>query len=178
MGAAAYNRGSKLIREQLDRETARRQPEADRAAEYENTFRRAERLAAELDVVRAELNETKRALARETAEHQKTIAQAEQRDERHYLAMASLRRSYSEISEKLFSIKPLTKHEAMLLVCDDGRFVLVHPGAGGLAEFASLDDARQWATHHDGFIPQRADYHAFHGAYYRVGFNLWPKGHP
>lgn len=174
MGVAAYNRGSKHIREELDRVSKERQPALDRAAEYENTFRRNELLIAEIEQLRAELAETKQALALEMADHQKTITQAEQRDERHYLAMASLRRSYSDISEKLFSIKSLTKHEAMLLVCDDGSFVLVHPAAGGLGSFASLDEARQWATRHDGFIPQRAEYHAFHGSYYRVGFNLLP----
>lgn len=177
MGVAAYNRGSKHIREELDRASKERQPELDRAAEYENTFRRNELLIAEIEQLRAKLVETQTALEFEQADHQRTIKRAEQSAESSYRAMASLRRSYSEISEKLFSIKPLTRHEAMLLVCDDGRFVLVHPGAGGLAEFASLDEARQWATCHDGFIPQRADYHAFHGSYYRVGFNLWPGRH-
>ena len=174
MGVAAYNRGSKHIRKEIDRASKERQPALDRAAEYENTARRNEQLIEEIEQLRAKLVETRTALEFEQADHQRTIKRAEQSAESSYRAMASLRRSYSEISEKLFSIKPLVKYEAMLLVCEDGGFVLVHPGAGGLASFASLDEARQWATRHDGFIPQRADYHDFHGSYYRVGFNIWP----
>lgn len=177
MGSAAYSRGSKHIREEIDGEFKERQAEINLAAEYENTFSRNERLLIEVEKLRAELVKTKKALALEVAAHQKTVAQAEHRNERHYQIVADLRRSYSDISEKLFnikSIKSLTKHEAMLLVCEDGTFTLVHPAVGGLGAFSSLTEARQWATCHDGFIPRQAEWHDFHGSYYRVGFNIWP----
>lgn len=174
MGAAAYNRGSKHISKEIDRASKERQPALDRAAEYENTVRRNEQLIAEIEQLRAKLAEAQNALDFECAEHQRTIKRAEQSAESSYQAMASLRRSYSEISEKLFSIRPLLKYEAMLLVCEDGGFVLVHPGAGGLASFASLDEAREWVTRHDGVIKTRADRHDFHGTYHRVGFDKWP----
>jgi len=170
MGAAAYSRGSKHISKEIDRASKERQPALDRAAEYENTARRNEQLIVEIEQLRAKLAEAQNALDFEHAEHQRTIKRAEQSAESSYQAMSSLRRSYSEISEKLFSIRPLLKYEAMLLVCEDGGFVLVHPGAGGLASFASLDEAREWATRHDGFIKTRADQHDFHGTYHRVGF--------
>lgn len=174
MGAAAYNRGSKHIREQLDRESKARQPEADRTALIENQRDTIDRQYAHIEQLQVELTEAKRALNLETAAHQATITQAEQRDARHYQAMTSLRRSYSDISEKLFSIKPFFKHEAMLLVCDDGSFTLVHPGAGGLAHFTTMEQAQAWAARRDGYIKPRADRHDFHGLYYRVGFNIWP----
>lgn len=174
MGAAAYNRGSKLISKQIDFDTEARQPEADRQAEYEHTLRRAAQLACQLEKTQAELIDAKRALDLEIAAHQTTIAQAEQRDARHYQVMASLQRSYSDISEKLFNLKPFFKHEAMLLVCDDGSFTLVHPGAGGLAHFTTMEQAHDWAVRHDGYIKPRTDRHDFHGIYHRVGFNIWP----
>lgn len=174
MGAAAYNRGSKHIRDEIAREGKKRQPEADRAATYENTLRQNERLLNELEAARAELAEVRRALALEAAAHETTRRRSEDAAQASYQAMASLRVAYSEVSEKLFSVKPLTKYEAMLLVCDDGSFTLVHPGSGGMGVFASFQDARAWAQAHDGFIPARAEHHTFHGRYYRVGFNIWP----
>lgn len=174
MGAAAYNRGSKHIREQLDRESKARQPESDRTALIENQRDTIERQYTRIEQLQAELTEAKRALDLETAAHQKTITQADQRDQHHYQAMASLRRSYSDISEKLFSIKPFFKHEAMLLVGDDGTFTLVHPGAGGLAHFTDIEQAQAWSARHDGYIKPRTDHHDFHGSYHRVGFNVWP----
>lgn len=177
MGAAAYNRGSKLIREQIDHESKARQPDLDRQAEYENTIRRNERLVVELAEARALTAEAQRALKLEMAAHAQTIERAAQDAQASYQAMVNLRVAYSDISEKLFARKPITRYEAMLLVCDDGTFVLVHPGAGGLRAFSSLEDARRWATAHDGFIPQRREYHSVHGAYYRVGFNVWPAKH-
>lgn len=146
----------------------------DRAAENENTARRNEQLLCELDVLRAELAETRQALKLEMADHEKTIERAEQAAQIAYTNYSSLMRSYSDVSQKLFNTRPLTKYEGMLLSCEDGGFVLVHPSAGGLASFTSLEEARHWATCHDGFIPRNTDHHAFHGSYYRVGFNLWP----
>lgn len=175
MGVAAYNRGSKHIRDEISRESAKRQPAADLAATYENTAHHNEWLLAELEATRAELVEARQALGLEMAAHERTIKRAEDAAQIAYQSNTSLRRSYSEVSEKLFSARPLTKYEGMLLSCEDGGFVLVHPGAGGLASLASLEEARQWATRHDGFIPRNTSHHAFHGSYYRVGFNLWPE---
>jgi len=174
MGIAAYNRGSKHIREEIDRASKERQPALDREAAYENTARRNERLVVELEETRAALVETRQALALEIADHKKTVDRAEHAAQLASTSYGALMRSYSDISQKLFNIRPLTKHEGMLLSCEDGGFVLVHPGAGGLASFTSLEEARQWAIQHDGFIPRNTDHHAFHGSYYRVGFNIWP----
>ncbi len=174
MGGAAYNRGSKHIREEIDRASKERQPGLDRAAEYENTVRRNEQLVGDLEYARAELAEAKQALKLEMADHEKTIERAEYAAQVASTNYSSLMRSYSDVSQKLFNTRPLTKHEGMLLSCEDGGFVLVHPGAGGLASFTTLEEARQWAMRHDGFIPRNTDYHDFHGSYYRVGFNIWP----
>lgn len=174
MGVAKENRDRKHFREVFDRESAQHRPALDRAAEHENTISRNERLIGDLEYARAELAEAKQALKLEMADHEKTIERAEYAAQVASTSYGALMRSYSEVSQKLFNTRPLTKHEAMLLVCDDGSFTLVHPGAGGLGAFASLEEARRWATRHDGFIPQRADYHDFHGPYYRVGFNVWP----
>lgn len=174
MGAAKEHRDRKHFREMFDRESAQHQASSNRAAEYENTMRRNECLLTQVDELRAELAEAKLALKLEMAAHDETTRQADQAAQIAYQAMTSLRRSYSEVSEQLFKVRPLTKHEGMLLICEDGGYVLVHRGAGGLGSFATLDDARQWAARHDGFIPRIPAYDSFHGTYYRVGFNIWP----
>ena len=175
MGAAKENRDRKHFRLQFDMEAAAKQSNSEMAvlAAYENERRRAEALTARLELLQAELHEARQALNLEMADHARTIQRAEEAARQSYEVNASLRRSYSEVSEALFRRKPLTKHEAMLLSCDDG-FVLVHPGAGGLGAFATLNDARRWAAAHDGFIPQTQDHHPFYGSYHRVGFNIWP----
>lgn len=174
MGVAAYNRGSRLIRDQINAESKKHQPAADRAAEYENTARRNERLVADIESVRAELEEARQALKLEMTAHEKTIERAAYAAQVSSTSYGALMRSYSECSERLFKIKPLTKYEGMLLSCEEGGFVLVHPSAGGLGSFATMEAAQAWAAKHGGFVKTRTDYHDFHGSYHRVGFDIWP----
>lgn len=175
MGAAKENRDRKHFREMFDIETKERQPNADRTALIESQGRQIERLRLQLAERQAELQEAQTALRLEMEAHEKTRQCAAYDAQSAFQTITDQRREYSELSQAFFAKRALTSYEAMLLPCDDGRFVLVHPGCGGLGSFGSIDEAREWATRHDGYIPRKSDHHSFHGRYWRVGFNIWPR---
>lgn len=173
MGAAKEARDRKHFREAFDHETAQRRPIDDIAVTYENTLRRAERLAVGLETARQEITVLKQALAAETAAHSATQTRTDEQARQHYINWTRLLRNRDELLAQVAKPKILS-YEAMLLPCEAGGFVLVHPAHGGMASFTSIDEAREWATRHDGYIKAQPDHHSFHGAFNRVGFNRWP----
>lgn len=173
MGARKEARDAQHFREMFDAESKQRESSVTRTTLIENQADQIERLRLLVNDLQKKLTDLEQALEFESKEHQVTKERAKQAAQTACETNTSLVAAYSEAQKKLSFIKPFVKFEAMLLPCDDGGFTLVHPAVGGLGTFASLKEARVWAAQHDGFIPRALQYHAFHGEYYRVGFNLW-----
>ena len=173
MGAASEGRAKKHIRNQFDAESAEREeqhPQSGLEMVLERQYQRIGELEARLDRAYIDLAHEKAqqlVLRRQVAE-----LQTMQRDSHE--KTAKLQKAYTAIMDE-FSSRYTFNHEALLLPLIETEYLLVHPAHGHLATFKSLDEARQWAMEHDGFIPRSMFVHSFHGTHYRVMFNLWPE---
>lgn len=173
MGAASEGRAKKHIRNQFDAEAADREeqhPQHELEMVLERQYKRISELQAMLDRAHIDLAHEKAAqlvLRRQVAE-----LQAMQRHSHE--KTAQLQKAYTAIMDE-FSSRYTFNHEALLLPLIETEYLLVHAAHGHLATFKSLDEARQWAMEHDGFIPRSMFVHSFHGTHYRVMFNLWPE---
>jgi len=173
MGAASEGRAKKHIRNQFDQEAAEREeqhPQSGLEMVVERQCLRIDELQTKLDRAHIDLAHEKAAqlvLRRQLAE-----LQAMQRHSHE--KTAQLQKSYTAIMDE-FSSRYTFNYEALLLPLIETEYLLVHPAHGHLATFKSLDEARQWAMEHDGFIPRSMFVHSFHGTHYRVMFNLWPE---
>ena len=173
MGAASEGRAKKHIRNQFDAEAAEREeqhPQSGLEMVLERQYKRIGELEARLDRAYIDLAHEKAqqlVLRRQVAD-----LQAMQRDSHE--KTAKLQKAYTAIMDE-FSSRYTFNHEALLLPLIETEYLLVHAAHGHLATFKSLDEARQWAMEHDGFIPRSMFVHSFHGTHYRVMFNLWPE---
>ena len=173
MGAASEGRAKKHIRNQFDAEAAEREeqhPQSGLEMVLERQYKRIGELEAKLDRAHIDLAHEKAqqlVLRRQVAE-----LQAMQRDSHE--KTAKLQKAYTAIMDEFWSRYTFI-HEALLLPPIETEYLLVHPAHGSMGTFKSLDQARQWAMEHDGFIPRSTFVHSLHGTHYRVMFNLWPE---
>lgn len=173
MGAASEGRDKKHIRNQFDAEAAEREeqhPQSGLETVLERQYKRIGELEAKLDRAYIDLA------------HEKSVQLALRRRVEELQAMqrhshektAQLQKSYTAILDEFWSRYTFI-HEALLLPLIETEYLLVHPAHGSMGTFKSLDQARQWAMEHDGFIPRSMFVHSVHGTHYRVMFNLWPE---
>lgn len=174
MGAASEKRFREFVRKQIDAEAAPNNPDEALPVTAQNLIAHVESLEARITELQAQLRDVHYAWKLERAQHDQAMERAEEYARQASEARAQLQQNYADVVDELCKKQPITKYDAMLLMHTDG-YVLVHPGMGGLGSFKTLDEARAWATAHNGFIPHRPGYHNFHGMYYRVLFDIWPE---
>lgn len=174
MGAASEKRFREFVRKQIDAEAAPNNPDEALPATVRSLMAHIESLEAGMAELQAQLRDVHYAWRLEKAQHDQAMKRAEEYARQASEARAQLQQHYNDVVDELYRKMPVARYEAMLLTHGNG-YVLVHPGMGGLGSFATLDEARSWATAHNGFIPHRQSYHTFHGMYYRVLFDVWPS---
>jgi hypothetical protein len=174
MSAAKESRDRKHVRAQIDAEAAPNNPDEALPATVRSLMAHIESLEASMAELQAQLRDVHYAWKLERTQHDQAMERAEEYARQASEARAELQKSYADVVDELCKKQPITKYDAMLLMHTDG-YVLVHPRMGGLGSFKTLDEARAWATAHNGFIPHRPGYHNFHGMYYRVLFDIWPE---